>query len=139
MVARIRKGAAAADATCRLVALARTPDGTEAVGPLWLGPLQSAAFVARCLTSAKAHSDTDATRAFERNLADAPGLPPFTRRVGSQSPVAAVEALRAHGHSASRSAFDPQRVRSSATEEAWAAAVPMNERTGRTQPERGKK
>ena len=143
VTSRIRKGAAASDASRALIGRAYTPDGHE-VGPLWLGPLQSAPFLRRCLascaadepppdangggagrrlppapkpspaSSAEEELQREARKAFEMALADAPGLPPFSVHTGSRSPTALVEALRAAGHSASRSAFDPMRLRTDA-------------------------
>ena len=159
MTARIRKGAAAADATRALIVGAVTPDGNE-VGPLWLGPLQSEAFLTRCLASCSAggggngidhcigsgsgsgsgiskgggggsgngsggkapradslHRETQ--KAFALAMADAPGLPPFSMHVGSRSPAELVAMLRTRGYGASRSAFDPQRVRTEAPPSEW--------------------
>lgn len=56
-----------------------------------------------------------ARRAFESSLADAPALPPFSWQIpGCASPSDLVAQLIAAGHSASRSAFDPKRVRTDA-------------------------
>ena len=125
VTSRIRKGAAASDASRALIGRAYTPDG-HAVGPLWLGPLQSAPFLRRCLascaadepppdangggagrrlppapkpspaSSAEEELQREARKAFEMALADAPGLPPFSVHTGSRSPTALVEALAQH-------------------------------------------
>ncbi|KAL1522384.1 hypothetical protein AB1Y20_017374 [Prymnesium parvum] len=119
VVVRVRRGAAAADASASLVDIATTPDGAQ-LGPLWLGPLNDAAFLKNALAAARraqkrgegdrsSKADIEAIKQvvaiFQRSLEDAPSLPPFSVQVNSASPASVVAELTARGYTASRSAF----------------------------------
>ena len=133
---RVRRGAAAADSSVNLVRMLTTPDGAS-LGPMWAGPLNSPAFLRRCVTAAEAAaarsdaSPSDQSAAakarsiFERSLND-PGSPPFSRPTGHVSAAKLVAALREAGYFACCSAFDgdatkkecgTKRVRTDAPEE----------------------
>ena len=91
--------------------------------PSWRPPLH--ATPRRRAGAQEKHTAQQLTALFERSLADAPALPPFSYQVPGQLVLAAVrDALLSRGYTASRSAFDgdgakagSRRIRTNAPEE----------------------
>ena len=116
VLVRVKRGAAAADASVALVRTLTTPDGAT-LGPLWAGALNAPRFLRRCVAAAAAAASQPGASAgdvsaaasartlFQRSLED-PGLPPFSVPTGHTKPALLVDALRARGFRACASAFD---------------------------------
>ena len=140
VLVRVKRGAAAADASVSLVRNLTTPDGAT-LGPMWAGALNAPRFLRRCIAAATAAgarpgattADTVAAASaralFERSLDDSPALPAFSIPTGHVPPSGLIDALRARGFSAHRSAFDGdggivrKRVRTDAPHEVISKAI----------------